>query len=175
MGQTQIAQAKGGMHVLHALMGLSGACPDFSLRANESSESFGAAVQVRLSRRAILQVRMLYSDYPAEGMLKYLPNALGVAEDSIHFKIRAGGCFGEKDTACTYGILQLHNKFGCVLPGPDEAIVRQIYRRDEKAGVDWDSLAFAAERSETDWAEYCKLAFASREEYVRAEAHRAEV
>eukprot|EP00959_Pyramimonas_sp_CCMP1952_P337405 7065636-Pyramimonas_sp.AAC.1 len=82
-------QKKGGIYVGHTLMGMTGACPGFSVQPDESTESFGAAVRERLTPAAVEQVRMLYSDAPSEKMLEHLPRCLGVAQDRLHIALRA--------------------------------------------------------------------------------------
>ena len=100
IGQVNMSQQPGESHVIHTLMGLTGACPGFSLQSTEGNDSFGAAVKDRLPTRAIEQVRLLYSDAPSEGMLTHLRNCLGVAEDRLHIVIRGEYCTGGKRTAC---------------------------------------------------------------------------
>ena len=80
-------QKDGEAHVAHTLMGLSGACPGFSVQPDESAESFAAAVKERLSPAAIAQVRMLFSDAPSEEMLVALPGGVGVAQDRLHIPL----------------------------------------------------------------------------------------
>eukprot|EP00959_Pyramimonas_sp_CCMP1952_P445279 9323071-Pyramimonas_sp.AAC.1 len=120
-------QKKGGIHVGHALMGTTGACPGFSVQPNESVESFGAAVRERLTPAAIEQVRMLYSDAPSEKMLEHLPRCLGVAQDRLHVALRAEQCTDGKRTACSFEVLQLTRKFSRPLGVPEENLAREIY------------------------------------------------
>lgn len=127
LGQEKMAQKSGEIHAAHTLMGLTGACPGFSLQSTEGDASFGAAVGDRLSPAAVQQVRILYSDAPSEGMLTYLPNCLGIAEDRIHLAIRAEYCTGGKRTSCSKAILKLQSKFAIPLGVPEARLITHTF------------------------------------------------
>ena len=144
-----MSQKDGECHVVHTLMGLTGALPGFSVQAKEGNESFGAAVVERLLPRAIDQVRLLYSDAPSEGMLKYLKNCVGIAEDKLHLVIRAEYCSGGRRTSCSAEILRLQSKFGYPLDVPETSLVGEIMGRRKRRllGMTCPSLQSGMRRS----------------------------
>jgi len=166
VGQEKMAQQSGEIHAGHTLMGLTGACPGFSLQSTEGEDCFGAAVEDRLSPAAVQQVRLLYSDAPSEGMLDYLPNCLGAAEDRIHLVIRAEYCTGGKRTACSRALLKLQSKFAVPLGVPEETLLSEIYHGRPLPTISWESTPTPPARTDEGWQAFYNLPWRDHQEYV---------
>jgi len=166
LGQENMSQKKGEAHVLHTMMGLTGACPGFSLQPDEGIESFEAAIRERLSTRAINQVRMLFSDAPSEKMLRCLPACLGVAADALHIPLRVEQCTNEKRTACSSELRSLVRKFACPLGVPEEELLKDIYHGQSMPGVSWKDAEAGVDRDETAWEAFLSIPLIDHMEYV---------
>ena len=147
-------------------MGMSGACPGFSVQPDESMESFAAAIKESLTPAAMEQVRMLFSDAPPDKMLDPLPRCLGVAQDRLHVALRAEQCTGEKRTACSMELLQFTRKLSCPLGVPEKSLVKDIYHGQPITNASWTDVPAAEERDQSDWDSFCNEPFASHAEYI---------
>ena len=168
LGQKKMSQRDGEAHTAHTFLGITGACPGFSLQAKEGPDSFARAVSHRFTEQMAAQVRFFFSDCPNEQYLRQFPNAIGVAEDFVHLAIRLEYCSGGKRTRLSAAILALQCKFRVAAAVPDGAsAVDLLYHgeRDSQASL-WDDAEAADAIPDDDFQQYLRKPFQSCEEYV---------
>ena len=166
IGQKPMAQKDGEVHTAHTFLGVTGGCPGYSLQPKEGADAFGAALRDRFTATMIAQVRMLYSDSPAEQFLTYLPNCIGVAEDNSHLVFAAEYCLGGRRTACARSLLQLQGKLRTPMGVDDGDLRALVYHGEHRADPGWDAVPAACEMTPVAWADYLKRPYGSHEEYV---------
>ena len=167
LGQTKMSLTEGECHALHTFLGATGGCPGFSCQAKEGAPAFHSSVADLFTEDMAEQVRMLYSDSPSESLLTSFPNVLGVAEDYLHFVIRAEYCTGERRTPCTRELLQLQRKFDNPLQNAVDDLPSLIYHDEVGEVIAWDSVLPALDLSDLDRTADSEKTFLSHEEYVR--------
>lgn len=168
IGQTKMSLTDGECHAIHTFLGVTGACPGFSCQAKEGVPAFRSAAAELFTDDMTNQVRMLYSDSPSEGLLSFFPNAVGAAEDRLHFVIRSEYCTGERRTPCTRELLHIQEKFDNPLElADDDNIQTLIYHGQAGEEIPWDAVLPAPELSELDRSSDARKPFASHLEYVQ--------
>ena len=164
IGQSRMAQRDGERHTAHTFIGVTGACPGFSLQPKEGIEPFTAALRDRFTDEMISQVRFLFTDSPSEGFLGALPNGLACAEDAMHLVFRVEHCFGQKRNSCSRAIMAIQKKFLVAAPGAPTA--DDLYH-GSNSGVDiWDEVGAVGPRSGREEADFMGQPFQAHAEYV---------
>ena len=166
MGQVAMAQREGEVHAAHTFVGVSGACPGFSLQPKEGRQSFEAAVDEIFTPDMKQQVRLVFSDKPSESMLAPFPNAEAVAEDFLHLPFRAEYASGGRRTALSREVRALQNKFRVPLAERSPAWREMLYHGEGASAWCWDNTQPAKALSDAAWNEYLGKPFGSHSEYI---------
>jgi hypothetical protein len=166
IGQEKMSQRDGEFHAAHTFLGVTGACPGFSLQAKEGFDGFAAALRDRFTDEMIAQVRFLFTDSPYERFLELFPNIIGEAEDFVHLVIRIEYCTGGKRTACSRRVLDVQKKFLNPAENLAADFALEVYHGEAGQTDLWDDVEIADEMALADWHQYMRKPFTSHQEYV---------